>query len=119
MLLKFAYAGYDTKLALELNFALFAAYFTRNLVLDDANIAKIGQSVGMDAHMSEDVLKSGKYEPEVLADGKRAVEKGIYAIPYFDFDGMFSIRGSMLLNGFKDALKIMLQMRERMDENSF
>lgn len=110
-LLKFAYAEYGDKLGLKLNFALFAAYFTENLVLDDANLVKIALSVGMDVRMAEDVLKSGKYEGEVLADEREAAERGIHAIPYFDFDGKFSIVGSMPLNGFQDALRKMLQMR--------
>lgn len=110
-LLKFAYAEYGDKLALKLNFALFAAYFTENMVLDDANLVKIALTVGMDVRMAEDVLKSGKYEGEVLADEREAAERGIYAIPYFDFDGKFSIGGSTPLSGFQDALRKMLHIR--------
>ena len=109
-LLKFAYAKYGSETALKLNFALFAAYFTQNLVLDDANLVKIAESVGMDARLCEDVLNTGEYETEVIADEREASERGIYAIPYFDFGGKFSIGGSMPLDGFKDAIRKMMAM---------
>lgn len=109
-LLKFAYAEYGDKLALELNFALFAAYFTQNLVLDDAHLVRIAQSVGMDSSLSEEILKTDKYESEVIADEREAAARGIYAIPCFDFDGKFSVGGSMPLAGFRDAIRKMTQM---------
>lgn len=107
-LMKFAYAEYGDELALKLNFALFAAYFIENLVLDDTNLLKIAQTVGMDSQASGVVLKSGKYEDEVISDEREAVERGIYAIPYFD--GKFAIGGSMPLDGFKGALRKMFWM---------
>lgn len=109
-LLKSAYAEYGNELALQLNFALFAAYFTQNLVLDDENLVKIAQSVGMDRQYSEELLKSEKYESEVLADEKEAAERGIYAIPYFDFDSKFSVSGSMPMDGFRDAIRKMIKL---------
>lgn len=109
-LLKYACAEYGDELALKLNFALFAAYFTQNLVLDDENLVKIARSVGMDSNMAEEVLKTGKYEAEVITDEREAAARGVYAIPYFDFDGKFSVSGSMPLNGFRDAVTKMIQM---------
>ena len=109
-LMKFAYAEYGNKMALDLNFALFAAYFTQNLILDDDSLLKIAARIGMDAQLSEDVLKSGKYEAQVIADEREAAEKGIHAIPHFDFDGKFSVGGSMSLAGFREAVGRMMQI---------
>lgn len=109
-LMKFAYAEYGNKMALDLDFALFAAYFTQNLILDDDNLLKIAARIGMNAQLSEDVLKSGRFESQVIADEKEAAERGIHAIPHFDFDGKFSVGGSMPLAGFREAVGRMMQI---------
>lgn len=109
-LMKFAYAEYGNKMPLDLNFALFAAYFTQNLILDDDNLLKIAARIGMNAQLSEDVLKSGRFESQVIADEKEAAERGIHAIPHFDFDGKFPVGGSMTLDGFREAVGRMMQI---------
>lgn len=108
-LMKFAYTTYGNEMALKLNFALFAAYFTQNLILDVATLQRIAEHVGMDPQQSADVFKSEKYESEVVDDEKEAAARGIYAIPYFDLGGKFSVGGSMPLNGFMDAITRMIQ----------
>lgn len=107
-LMKFAYAEYGDEMALKLNSRFFSAYFTQNLILDDENLQKIAEYVGMDPQMSANVLKSGQYESEVVADEREAAARGIYAIPYFDFDGKFSVGGSMSLDGFRNAIGRMM-----------
>lgn len=117
-LMKFAYATYGNEMALKLNFALFAAYFTQNLILDVETLQRIAEHVDMEPQQSADVLKSAKYESEVIDDEKEAAARGIYAIPYFDFDGKFSVGGSMSQNGFMDAIARMIQ-GEKQDEKDF
>lgn len=109
-LMKFTYAEYGNKMALDLNFTLFAAYFTQNLILDDDNLLKIAARIGMDAQLSADALKSGEYEAQVIGDEREAAYMGIHAIPHFDFDGKFSVGGSMPLDGFRNAIERMIQI---------
>lgn len=107
-LMKFAYAQYGSGVALKLNFNLFAAYFTQNLILDDENLVKIAGQTGMDREMAKSVLKSWEYEAEVVADERNSAARGIYAMPYFDFAGKFSVGGAMSLARFKKAINEML-----------
>lgn len=110
-LMKCAYSAYVNDMALRLNLAIFAAYFTQNLILDTETLQKIAEHTGMDPKMAADVLNSEKYESKVVADGKEAAQRGIYAIPYFDFDEKFSVGGSMTLAGFRNAIVKMMEMK--------
>ncbi|MDE5831833.1 MAG: hypothetical protein K2H64_02415 [Desulfovibrio sp.] len=71
-LMKFAYADYDNQIALDLNFALFAAYFTKNLILDDANLLKIAADIGMGEQLAARVLNSDTYRADVIGDEREA-----------------------------------------------
>lgn len=114
--MEFAYTVYGNEMALKLNFVLFAAYFTQNIILHSECLQKIAKHVGMDEQKAAGILKSEKYESEVLTDENEASARGIYAIPHFDFDGKFSVGGSMPLTGFRDAIEGMLQIKGEKQE---
>lgn len=106
-LLKYAEHTYGNEMALKLNFALFDAYFTKNLVLDVKTLVKISSSMGMDAGTVKQMLETDEYAAEVIADEQDAARKGIFSIPRFEFDGKFAVNGSIGLDGFKDAIREM------------
>lgn len=107
-LLKSVEREHGDGMALQLNFALFDAYFTRNLVLDDENLVKIAAETGLNAKNAQKVLASDEYLQDVLADEHEAAARGIYAIPYFDFGGKFAINGATTLAGFRQAILKMM-----------
>lgn len=107
--LKYVELDFGDEAALKLNFAFLTAYFTSNLVLDDANIVRVCGASGFDEDAVRNVLESGEYEKAVLDDEREARERGIYAIPYFDFAGKFAINGAASLDIFRQALERMVQ----------
>lgn len=115
-LLKCAENHYGRETALKLNFDLFAAYFTRNLVLDDENLIGIFRGAGLPANLAREVLDSGEYERAVLEDEQEARARGITAIPYFEFDGQFAINGATSLQGYREALAQMIKDSRRSKE---
>lgn len=107
-LLKYVEHEYGNEAALKFNFVLMDAYFTKNLILDDSILIMLASENGYDVAMVKEVLKSDLYLEEVLADEKEALRQGIHSIPCFVFDDKYIIRGSMSLEGFKDALSQIL-----------
>ena len=116
-LMKLAEAKYDRATVGRLNEALFAAYFTENLVLSDHAVL-LAKAIG--AGMKEDevkeVLESDKYDDEVRLDEREAGMRGIHGVPYIVFNGSFAVPGAMSIEGFKDALERELRKQGKQSE---
>lgn len=105
-LMKLAEAKYDRNTTARLNEALFAAYFTENLVLSDHKVLlDKAVSVGMDANEVREVLESDRYDDEVRFDEREAAMRGVHGVPYIVFGGSFAVPGAMTVDGFKSALQ--------------
>ncbi len=113
-LMKLAEAKYDRASVERLNKALFAAYFTENLVLSDH---KVLLEKALEAGMKEDevkeVLESNKYDDEVRFDEREAMMRGVHGVPYIVFNGSFAVPGAMTIDGFKSALNGELKKQEK------
>ncbi len=105
-LMKLAEAKYDRATAARLNEALFATYFTENLVLSDHKVLlDKAVSVGMDENEVREVLESDRYDDEVRFDEREAAIRGVHGVPYIVFGGSFAVPGAMTIDGFKSALQ--------------
>ena len=112
-LMKLAEAKYDRATVGRLNEALFAAYFTENLVLSDHKVLlDKAVSVGMDADEVKAVLESDKYDDEVRFDEREAAMRGVRGVPYIVFGGEFAVPGAMTVDGFKSALERLLRRKK-------
>lgn len=118
-LMKLAEAKYDRATVGRLNEALFAAYFTENLVLADHKVLlEKAVSVGMDADEVKAVLESDQYNDEVRFDEREAAMRGVHGVPYIVFNGEFAVPGAMTVDGFKSALERTLRRQEQEKKES-
>lgn len=111
-LMKLAEAKYDRATVDKLNKALFAAYFTENLVLADHKVLMDkALSVGMKEADVKEVLDSNMYDDEVRFDEREAAMRGVRGVPYIVFDGEFAVPGAMTVEGFRSALERALKRK--------
>lgn len=116
-LMKLAEAKYDRATVGRLNEALFAAYFTENLVLSDHKVLMDkALSAGMKEDDVKEVLESDMYDDEVRFDEREAAMRGVYGVPYFVFNGDFAVPGAMSIDSFKSALQRELKKQEKESE---
>lgn len=113
-LMKLAEAKYDRSTVERLNKALFAAYFTENLVLSDHKVLlEKGVAAGMNEKEIRDVLDSDMYNDEVRLDEREAMMRGVRGVPYVVFNGGFAVPGALTIDGFKSALKREMKKAEK------
>lgn len=118
-LMKLAESKYSHETVERLNKALFAAYFTENLVLSDKRVLlEKGMSAGMDKKDIMDVLDSDKYDDEVRFDEREAAMRGIRGVPYILFNGTFAVPGAMSIEGFKSVLEREIKKNKNNNENT-
>ncbi len=116
-LMKLAEAKYDRETVARLNKALFAAYFTENLVLSDHKVLlDEAVSVGMNADEVKAVLDSNEYDDEVRFDEREAAMRGVHGVPYVLFNGQFAVPGAMTVEGFRSVLERELKKQEQAAE---
>ena len=116
-LMKLAEAKYDRETVAKLTEALFAAYFTENLILADHKVLlDKALSVGMDEKEVKEVLDSDKYDDEVRLDEREAAMRGVHGVPYIVFNGSFAVPGAMTIDGFKSALERELKKQAKESE---
>lgn len=116
-LMKLAEAKYERATVDRLNEALFAAYFTENLVLSDHKVLlEKALSVGMKEEDVKEVLESEKYDDEVRFDEREASMRGIHGVPYIVFNGSFAVPGAMSIDSFKSALRRELKKQENQED---
>lgn len=119
-LMKLAEAKYDSATVGRLNEALFATYFTENLVLADHKVLlEKAVAVGMDEKDVKEVLESNLYDDEVRFDEREAAMHGVHGVPYIVFNGSFAVPGAMSIDAFKSALQRELkkQDQEKIDDD--
>lgn len=84
---------------------LFDAYFVENLKLADHDVLV---ETGINAGLSEDeirkVLETGLYNAKVEEDENIALSARIHAVPFYLFDGKYSIPGALSYDDFKSVL---------------
>lgn len=115
-LMKLAEAKYGRDTVGRLNEALFAAYFTANLVLADHNVLMdTALSAGMNEADVKEVLESDMYDDEVRFDEREAAMRGVRGVPYIVFNGDFAVPGAMSIDSFKSALERALKRQEKKD----
>lgn len=113
-LMKLAEAKYDRATVARLNEALFAAYFTENLILSDHKVLMDkALSVGMKEEDVKEVLESDMYDDEVRFDEREAAMRGVRGVPYIVFNGDFAVPGAMSIDAFKSALQRELRKQEK------
>lgn len=118
-LMKLAEDKHDRATVGRLNEALFAAYFTENLVLSDHQVLlDKAVSVGMDAAEVKAVLESDEYDDEVRFDEREAGMRGVRGVPYVVFNGNFAVPGALSIDGFKSALQRELRKQENESDKS-
>lgn len=116
-LMKLAEAKYNREVVEALNKALFAAYFTENLVLSDHDVLmEKALGVGMDEKDVREVLDSDLYDDEVRFDEREAAMRGVRGVPYILFDGDFAVPGAMTIDGFKSALERAVKRQQKREE---
>lgn len=105
-LMKLAEAKYDRATTGKLNEALFAAYFTENLVLADHDVlTRKAVEAGMKEDEVKAVLESDAYDDEVRLDEREAAMRGIRGVPYFIINGNLAVPGALSTDAFKNALQ--------------
>lgn len=115
-LMKLAESKNDRDLVRKLNFALFDAFFGKNLVLADAeNLILTAESVGMDGKEVADMLAGDRFTSEVLADEKEAMKHGVRGVPYFLFGDSLAVPGALSTEAFKEVLAGELEKHHKHD----
>ena len=85
---------------------LFKAYFEGGKNIDDqATLAQIGVSIGLDNKVLAGVLSSGIFEKEVREDEDEAQRIGIHGVPFFIFDQKYAVSGAQSPEVFSGALE--------------
>lgn len=112
-LMKLAEDKYGSKTAMELNFALFDAYFNKNKVLSDHKVlSEIAVGAGLDADDVKRVLDSDLYNDRVVSDETNAHRGGINSIPYMVIDGTYAIPGALREYDYVRALRYHKELKE-------
>ena len=112
-LMKLAENSYDAATVGRLNEALFAAYFTENLVLSDHKVLlEKGVAAGMDEADVKRVLDTHEFDDDVRLDEREAMMRGVRGVPYVIFNGSFAVPGALTVEGFKSALQRELRKQD-------
>ena len=96
---------------------LFDAYFVKNLKLADHEVlVGIGLDAGLDEEEIMEVLESDLFNAEVEEDENIALSAGIHAVPFYLFDGKYSIPGALSYEDFKSVLSQIIAESEVDDD---
>ncbi|MBR0271274.1 MAG: DsbA family oxidoreductase [Methanobrevibacter sp.] len=109
-LMKLAQSKNEPKLAEILSNLLFDAYFSQNLKLADREVLlNVSKEAGLDPKEAEDVLNTNLYNAKVERDEEIALSGGIHAVPFYLFDGKYSVPGALSFKDFKSVLSQILE----------
>lgn len=90
----------------ELKLALFAAHFTqRKNVNDDAVLADVAASVGLDRDDAMSVLTSGRLAQEVRAEQRFWTDQGIQGVPAMIFNKRHLVTGAQGVENYTSILR--------------
>ena len=85
---------------------LFAAYFTEGKNIDDVQtLIGISAALGLDVAKFTNVMGSGAYAKDVMADIDEAQELGIRGVPFFVLNRKYAISGAQESAVFLDTLE--------------
>lgn len=105
-LMKYCTANYEQEMLVKLNFALFKANFTDNLMLSDRGVlAEVASGVGMDGGKVAEFLVTEEYASEVRGDEAEAEASNLEFIPYMLFENGEVLQGVMSNGALKDAIR--------------
>ena len=90
----------------ELLETLFSNYFEKSLpVFSHVDLVSAAVTVGIDADKADDLLTSGLFIDDVIADRNLAGQLGATGVPFFVFDMKFGISGAQPLEAFTETLE--------------
>lgn len=90
----------------ELLEAMYSAYFENSLPLfSREDLVAVATSIGIDKGEIEEVLDSGAYGDEVVADRNLASQLGATGVPFFVVDMKYGISGAQPLEAFTQTLE--------------
>lgn len=116
-LMKLAQSKNDSKLVENLSTLLFDAYFTKNLKLADENVLQnVSIEAGLKKEEIKEVLESDLFNDDVVRDEDIALSGGIHAVPFYLFDGKYSIPGALSYTDFKTVLSQIISENEIDDD---
>jgi predicted DsbA family dithiol-disulfide isomerase len=97
-----------------LKLALFKAYFTDQLAIDDDEVLiDIVEQAGLDADEAEEVLSSGRYADAVDAEVSYWQDQNVTGVPAFVVNGKYMIPGAQDAETFAQVLGRVLERQER------
>lgn len=98
---------------------LFDGYFVENEKLADHDVLmRIALEAGLDEDDITEVLNSDLYNADVEKDEGIALSGGIHAVPFYLFDGKYSVPGALSYNDFKSVLTQIIAENEVEDKEA-
>jgi len=86
--------------------ALFRAYFTDGLNIDDyPTLIQLGTSIGLDAGELKPALQNGLFAEDVKKDLYEARQVGVKGVPFFLFDEKYAIQGAQDSSVFRETFE--------------
>jgi predicted DsbA family dithiol-disulfide isomerase len=90
----------------ELLAAMFSSYFEKSRPLfSHSDLVAVAISVGIDADLADDILRSDQYADEVVTDRNLASQLGATGVPFFVVDMKYGISGAQPLEAFTQTLQ--------------
>ena len=90
----------------ELLEAMFSSYFEKSRPLfSHSDLVAVAISVGIDADLADDILRSDQYSDEVVTDRNLASQLGATGVPFFVVDMKYGISGAQPLEAFTQTLQ--------------
>ena len=90
----------------ELLEAMFSSYFEKSRPLfSHSDLVAVAISVGIDADLADDILRSDQYADEVVTDRNLASQLGATGVPFFVVDMKYGISGAQPLEAFTQTLQ--------------
>jgi len=89
----------------ELLEALFTSYFEKSRpIFSHSDLVAIALTIGIDADVADDLLRSDRFTEEVIADRNLASQLGANGVPFFVMDMRYGISGAQPLEAFEQTL---------------
>ncbi|AWG20621.1 disulfide bond formation protein DsbA [Flavobacterium faecale] len=90
----------------ELKELLFKAYMTDGKDVNDLpTLSALGQEVGLEKSVVDEVLHSNAFEQEVQNDIAMAQQIGVQGVPFFVFDNKYAVSGAQHVETFVQTLE--------------
>lgn len=96
---------------------LFRAHFTDGKNVDDNNVLiELGKEAGLDKEAIKDVLDNDRFAKDVQTDIYEARQVGVRGVPFFLFNGKYTISGAHDPDVFLSALEQVKAEEEKMSK---